>query len=388
MALRLIDVALNNLRRRKGRMILLVLGLSIGVATAVALMVITSAMQNDVAVKLDEYGANILIVPRASDLSLTYGGVTVASAAYDVGELTMRDLNSIETIENARNISIVAPKLLGAVSLGERLVLMAGVRFSDELRLKQWWHIEQGMQPAEPQDALVGARLSEALNIQPGAEIDIKGKTFRVVGILAENGSQDDDILFVDLAGAQQALGKPDAVSVVEVAALCTACPVEDMVEQISAVMPQARVTALRQAVTLRMETVGQLSRFALAVSAVVIAIGALVVLTTMLGAVAERRQEIGLFRALGFRQRHVERIILSEAALVSVAGGLLGWLAGMGAAVLLAPRVANVTAPVPWNPLLALGAIGCALAVGLGASLYPAAQAARVDPTVALRSL
>jgi putative ABC transport system permease protein len=120
----------------------------------------------------------------------------------------------------------------------------------------------------------------------------------------------------------------------------------------------------------------------------VVIAIGALVVLTTMLGAVAERRQEIGLFRALGFRQRHVERVILSEAALVSLLGGILGWLMGMGAAVLLAPRVANVSTPVPWSPLLALGAIGCALVVGLGASLYPATQAARVDPTVALRSL
>ena len=386
--MRLIDVALNNLRRRKGRMILLVLGLSIGVATAVALMAITSAMKADVATKLDEYGANILIVPRASGLTLSYGGVTVASAAYDVSELTMPDLDRIETIKNAENISIVAPKLLGAASLGGRLVLMAGVRFPDELRLKQWWHIEQGMQPVAPEDALVGARLSESLDIQPGTEIDIKGKLFRVVGILAENGSQDDDILFVDLAEAQHALNKANAVSLVEVAALCTACPIEDMVAQIGEVLPQARVAALRQAVTLRMETVGQLSRFALAVSAVVIAIGALVVLTTMLGAVAERRQEIGLFRALGFRQRHVERVILSEAALVSLMGGILGWLMGMGAAVLLAPRVANVSTPVPWSPLLALGAIGCALVVGLGASLYPATQAARVDPTIALRSL
>jgi len=386
--MRLTDVALNNLRRRKGRMLLLVLGLAIGVATAVALMAITSAMQADVAVKMDEYGANILIVPQASDLSLSYGGVTVASAAYDVGELTLSDLDRIQTIKNAGNISIVAPKLLGAIEMGGRPVLVAGVRFPDELRLKQWWHIEQGMEPAEPNDALIGALLAQAFDLQPGSTVDVKGQPFRVVGVLAENGSQDDSILFVDLAAAQRAMKKPSSISVVEVAALCTACPVEDMVMQISEVLPQARVTALRQAVTLRMETVGQLGRFALAVSAVVIAIGALVVLTTMLGAVAERRQEIGLFRALGFRQVHVERIILSEAALVSLAGGILGWLAGMGAAVALAPRVANVTTPVPWSPLLALGATGCALVVGLGASLYPAVQAAKLDPTIALRSL
>jgi putative ABC transport system permease protein len=370
-----------------GRKLLLMLGLTTGVATVVALVAITATMQADVANRLDEYGANILIVPKANDLSLSYGGVTVASAAYDVGELTVADLGRIGTIENARNISVVAPKLLGAVPMGGRSVLVAGVRFEDELRLKQWWDLE-GAEPATADDALIGLRLARVLGLHPGDQVEINGHAFRVAGILAENGSQDDDILFIDLAAAQQVMNKPGSVSLVEVAALCTECPVEDMVEQIAGVLPQARVTALRQAVTLRMETVGQLSRFALAVSVVVVAIGALVVLTTMLGAVVERRQEIGLFRALGFRQQHVMRIILGEATLVSLGGGLLGWLLGMGTAVVLAPRLADVTAPVNWNPWFALGAIIGAVVVGLVGSLYPAVSAARLDPTTALRSL
>jgi putative ABC transport system permease protein len=385
--MRLTDVILRNLRRRAGRKLLLVVGLMIGVATVVGLMSITATMQADVATKLDEYGANILIVPKANDLSLSYGGVTVASAAYDVGELTLADLDQIRTIKNARNISVIAPKLLSAVSLSGRSVLVAGVRFPDELRLKQWWDME-GDEPTTSDEALVGLRLARVLHLRPGDDVEIGGRAFRVAGILAENGSQDDDILFIDLSAAQQVMDKPDGVSLVEVAALCTECPVEDMVDQISGVLPQARVTALRQAVTLRMETVGQLNRFALAVSVVVVIIGGLVVLTTMLGAVAERRQEIGLFRALGFRQRHVMRIILGEAALVSLVGGVFGWLMGMGTAVVLAPRLADVTMPVVWSPWLALGAAGGALVVGLLASLYPAVNAARLDPTTALRSL
>ena len=385
--MRLTDVILRNLRRRMGRKLLLVAGLAIGVATVVALTAITTTLEADVATKLDEYGANILIVPRANDLSLSYGGVTVASAAYDVGELTVGDLEQIGTIENARNISVVAPKLLGALPVAGRTVLVAGVRFEDELRLKQWWHLE-GEEPDAPDEAMMGMRLADALGLRPGQAVEIGGRSFRVAGILAENGSQDDDILFVDLGAAQEVMDRPGSVSLVEVAALCTDCPVEDMVEQIAGVLPQARVTALRQAVTLRMETVGQLSRFSLAVSAVVLAIGGLVVLTTMLGAVAERRQEIGLFRALGYRQRHVMRIILGEAVLVSLAGGLVGWLLGMVTAVVLAPRLAGVTIPVAWSPWLALAAVGGALLVGLVGSLYPARSAARLDPTTALRSL
>jgi putative ABC transport system permease protein len=385
--MRLIDVTLRNLRRRKGRKLLLLLGLTIGVATVVALMAITTTMQADVSTKLDEYGANILIVPKANDLSLSYGGVTVASASYDVGELTLADLDRIPTIKNARNINVIAPKLLGAVSMAGRSVLVAGVRFDDELRLKQWWEME-GAEPTTSDEALAGVRLARALHLRPGDDVEINGQTFRLAGILAENGSQDDDILFIDLAAAQRVMNKPQSVSLVEVAALCTGCPIEDMVEQISGVLPQARVTALRQAVTLRMETVGQLSRFALAVSVVVVAIGGLVVLTTMLGAVAERRQEIGLFRALGFRRQHVMSIILGEAALVSLGGGVLGWLLGMGTAVVLAPRLVNISTPVAWNLWLALGAVGGALVIGLLGSLYPASHAARLDPTTALRSL
>ena len=385
--MRLLDVTLRNLRRRVGRKLLLMLGLTIGVATVVALMAITTTLQADVSTNLDEYGANILIVPKADDLSLSYGGVTVASAAYDVGELTVGDLDRIETIENARNISVVAPKLLGAIPVGERSVLVAGVRFEDEFTLKQWWDLE-GEEPDAPDEALAGMRLAEALRLHPGDEVLINDRVFRVTGILAENGSQDDDILFIDLGAAQQVMEKPEGVSLVEVSALCTECPIEEMVSQISGALPQARVTALRQAVTLRMETVGQLSRFALMVSIVVVVIGALVVLSTMLGAVTERRQEIGLFRALGFRQEHVIRIILSEAALVSLTAGVAGWLAGMGTAILLAPRLVNTSTAVGWNPWLAAGAVAGALLIGSLGSLYPAINAARLDPTTALRSL
>ena len=222
----------------------------------------------------------------------------------------------------------------------------------------------------------------------PGGTLTLGGRQLKVSGTLRETGGAEDGIIVADLATAQEILGKPGAISLIEVSALCIACPIEDMVMQIGEALPQARVTALRQAVTLRMETVGQLERFAWVLSAVVLAIGALVVFTTMLGAVAERRGEIGVFRAIGFRQSHIARIVLTEAVAVSVVGGLVGWAGGMVAATLLAPAFVQVSGPVIWSPWLALGAIGAAVLVGLLASLYPAWRAARLDPCTALRSL
>jgi putative ABC transport system permease protein len=385
--MKLVDIAWNDLRRRRGKALLLVLGLAVGITTVVALQAITHTLRADVEVKLDEYGANILIVPRSNTLSLSYGGLTVSAAAYDVGELTERDVGLLWTIPFSRNLSIVAPKLLSAVEIADQTVLVAGVDFASELELKKWWRLE-GRAPEADDEAVVGARVASLLGLDMGSLVQVGNGTFRIVAVLAENGTQDDDILFIDLDAARRVLGRPGSVSLIEVAALCSACPVEEIVKQIEAVLPQARVSALRQAVTLRMETVEQLSRFSLLLSGVVLFIGGLVVLTTMMGAVSERRQEIGLFRAIGFRGAHIVRIILTEAALLSVVGGLLGWLVGMAAAVLLAPGIARADIAVSWDPWLAVGAVGLALIVGLLASLYPAVRAARLDPTTALRSL
>jgi len=383
----LLDIAWNNIRRRRGRVLLLILGLTIGVTTVVALQTITRTLQADIGNKLDEYGANILIVPQSNSLSLSYGGLSVPSATFDLQTLTDQDVAQVWTIPNAANVSIVAPKLLSVTEIQEQAVLVAGVDFESELRMKPWWQLE-GSQPQANDQAVVGSRVANLMDLSVGSKVEVGTQTFQIAAVLAETGQQDDDMLFVDLEAAQQALDRPGAISLAEVAALCIACPIEAMVNQIQAVLPQARVTALRQAVTLRMEMVNQLTRFSWALSGVVLVIGGLVVLTTMLGAVTERKQEIGVLRAIGYRRRHIVNVILSEALLVSALGGLLGWLAGTGAAVILTPMVTQVDLAVSWDAQLALWAVAIAALVGVISSLYPAVRAARLDPTTALRAL
>lgn len=384
--MRLSSITLNNLRRRGSKASLLVLGLAVGVATVVSMLAITSALRADTERKTDQFGANILVMPRSDDLALSYGGVAVG-VSYATQELHMDDAAAIRTIKNAENISTVAPKLLGAVEIEGVRALLVGVDFPEELRMKKWWTWE-GERPSNPDQLMLGQDAAHRLKAGPGSTLQIQGRSFTVTAVLDRTGSQEDALIYGDLGVAQQLLNKPNSLSLIEVSALCSTCPIEEIVAQIGQKLPNASVNAMAQAMKSREQTVEQLSNFSLAVSAVVLLVGGLVVLTTMMSSVNERTREIGIFRAVGFRRSHVARIILLEAIVLSLLSGLAGWVIGTFGSSLVAEKVARLEVAVGWDPQLAAWAIGLALLVGIAGSLYPTIRASSLDPAEALRSI
>ncbi len=366
-------------------MVFVLLGLLIGVSTVVALVSISRIMRADVAMKLDEYGANMLITPKSDDLSISYGGLTVSDISFDMRELRVRDLDRLHTIKNAENISIVAPKLLSTASIAGRELLIVGVDFSEELRLKKWWKII-GEKPSSPRDVLIGSDVKWKLNLALNTEFTEKGESFRVSGILEETGSQDDGLIFADLGTVQRVFGRSESLSLVEVAALCYNCPIEEIVRQTSEALPHAKVTAIKQTIETKMEAMERFSQFSVGISVIVLLVGAMIVFTTVMGSVNERTREIGVFRALGFRQSHVMKIVLTEVLMTSLVSGY--WIA-YAAMYAVAPLVADgsvVEITVDW--LMFFAAVSVAVILGLLAAVYPAYKASRLEPVIALRAL
>jgi len=386
--MKLHNISLNNLKRRKARMAFLTIGLMVGIATIVTLTTLTRSMSGDMERKMDQFGANILITPRSNGLAMNYGGISLGGVTFDQSEIHEDQLAAIRTIRNRENLASVAPKVLGGININNHELLLVGVDFENELKMKQWWQVF-GSTPKGEGELLVGSEVSKVLQVQPGDTLTIRGESFTVSGVLDQTGSQDDSLVFASLGKAQKLLGKQGKITLVEVAALCSGCPIGDMVTQIAEKLPDAKVTAIQQVVAGRLKALDQFRRFSYAMSAVVLFIGSLIVFITMMGSVNERTVEIGLFRAIGFRKSHIMRIILLEAALVSLLAGLLGFAVGMGGAWLALPHMAeNAKALLVWDWQVFMGSVNLSLLLGLLASLYPALHASRMDPTEALRAL
>src|ERR1051325_4694515 len=113
--MRISTIALANLKRRKGRAAFLVVGIAIGIGTAVALLTLSNSIKEEIGSQLDRFGANIVIVPQANNLALDYGGVSVSSVSFDVQQLKTADAAAIFDLPLHNRISLVSPKLLGAV---------------------------------------------------------------------------------------------------------------------------------------------------------------------------------------------------------------------------------------------------------------------------------
>lgn len=434
----ILTIALRNARKKWVRTSLLLLVFSLGVVSIVALSFVSRVVGEGLEKKLVSFGANILISPKSEKLTVSYGGFALGDMLFDVNYLDEADtVAKIDTIELRKNVSVIAPKLVVMDHVQGAAVAIVGVRFEQEKQLKGYWLVEQGAIPGEtPEQAaarasmapapehaagmpaampqpsakpeakptahapaahtpagadglLAGSAAAAKLGLSVGSAVPLGQHTFVVAGILAPTGSEDDNVLLADMDALQRASGHPGKVNFVEVAALCSACPIEDIVAQLATVLPGTEIKTLRGIVEQRMVSVHFVKKLILSVSLVILLTGCSMVGVSMLSAVNERKKEIGILRSLGFSRRSVFAIFCAEAAVVGLLAGVAGYVAGYFVSFrILAVLEVEGGGPLPFEPLhLAATALVLALLTSL-ASLFPAWKAASVEPSEALVTL
>jgi len=384
--MKIYSIAFQSLRRRKAKTFFLIIGLFLSVASVVTLITVSANINKSVSANLDEFGANIIITPKSEQLMINYGGLSLGQVSFNNSQLSDNDLQKIDMIKNRKNLSIISPKLFETVNLKGKDVLIAGVRFSKELKLKKWWVIN-GKSPLSANNLLLGSNTAEALNIKNNDTLVIKDQQFVVSGILSNTGSQDDSFIFMDILMAQTLFHKPAKISLIEMAALCYDCPIEEIVSQTASMLPMVKVTPIKQNIESKMMAVHSFERFSLGISLVMLITSFLMVFANVNASVTERTKEIGIFKSVGYRNSHILKIILTEVISASLAAGVLGFFVGISMAKLVLPFLSmqginSFSSDFTTLPV----AVVLSLFVGITACIYPAIKASRLDPTVAFR--
>jgi putative ABC transport system permease protein len=387
------NIAMNSLLRQKVKKLFLLFTLVIGSATIIALFTFIQSQESKIESQFDEYGANILITPKMENLSLSYGGMNFSPVVADIKEIEKTQADNIYQIPNNANLRAVSAKLLGSavvkdVNEKQQNALVIGIDFAEEQKIKSWWKLD-GVVPVEETGAVLGSDVAKRLGVNKNDSIVLNGTKVLITGILSLTGSQDDGVIFVKYSLAEKLFDKPNKVSLIEVSALCSDCPIDDLVKQISDVLPNAEVRGIRQIMEQRMQMLEQFEKFALTLSFVIVVIGGLLISVTVMGAVNERKKEIGIFRAIGFRKVQIMRIILTESLFVSLISGVLGVAVGYLVSITLLPLFSNVDINfITLDYFAAIYVILGVVFISLIATLYPAQRAANVDPVVILHSI
>ena len=385
----LVNIAINNLRRRKVKMLFVLIGIVIGIGSLVALSSLVTAIDKEIADKFDQIGSNIVIVPKTQDLNLSYGSVNI-SGVIKAERLSEDALERIFQIDEANTIAVVAPKVLGtadvsAKNLYNRKTMVLGIDWDEEIRLKNWWQID-GKAGDRAESVVLGSILAEKMAADIGDNIEINGNQYYVSGILKKLGTIEDEMLLMSISDSQKVLNMRGQFSMIELAALCYTCPIDDIVEQISYNLPEARVTAVRETIEARKMVVDRFSSVARIILAIVIITSMLIIISTVMSAVAQRTGEIGILRAIGFKKIHIASIIMMETVIISIMGGIIGYLLGMAVATFAAPVIASMEVVLQWQPKLILQAMALAILMGTISGIWPAIKASRQDPALALR--
>ena len=396
--MKLHQVVLKDVVRRKKRVLYATVGVVIASMTVVGILTIALAGRARIYSQLEKYGANLSLLPATKSLDaglgdLTLGSVTVGENYIQedklpqIRQITDGEIRRALKVEDAGDIATIAPQLLVQADVKSASVILAGIDPVAESKIKSWWQVAKGKYLDGPDQALVGSTAAELLNMSVGDAFEVKGQNLTVVGVLGETGSGDDYRIFVPLKAVQTAFDKQGLLSTVDIRALCNGCPVEIIAGAINQNITGVRAIAVKQVAEAEMGVMGRMNRFMYALGGITLAVGLFGVVNTMMSSVNERIKDIGIMRAVGASRNQIMRVFIYEAIIIGIVGGIFGYLVGTLLAYIVGPIIfegTNINFVLQYLPL----SLALAIFVAVMATMYPALRAARIRVADSFRSL
>ena len=376
-SIKFISLILKNPFRNKTRSALSIIGIAIGIATIVALGLITTGMENSVQSTFNDVGAEITV-----SNSTMVGG---SSALLD--ESLIEDLKNVSGVIDATGTLSVTDtsEFSGSMEEGPSSMGMVSINglYPDKLNLMSIDDIDGSAYENNSYEAIVGAQYAEMNNVSVGDNITLLGKDFKVTGIFEIGLIFVDSRIYVPLDTLQNLSGV-DGVSSILVK---TGEAVND-----SAISEEIKdsynVTTLtsEEMSSMADSVLGILDAVSLAVSALAIVVGAIGVVNTMVMSVYERTKEIGVLKSVGWKSRRILLMILGETLVLTIISGIIGSVFGILVSEIGVRLIGMENFSLGYDPRTFILAFGITIIVGIIGGLYPAYKASKLAPTEALR--
>ncbi len=360
------------------------LSLALSAALVFALVAVTRGVRRQLGKELASYGANLLVLPASAPLRFGLGAMELGPVEEE-RSLPEEALLALAA-DAAHGVETIAPGLLARVEANGEPVAAAGWPLDALHRLNPLWRVRPRWPAAG--EAMIGVSLAASLRVAEGAELELRGAAgaARVrIAAVVETGGAEDENLFLSLGLLQSLVGRPGEASLALVRARLGDGPAEAVAKRLAAAVPGSDVRTLTQVARAEASLLAKVGRLLLLVTLAIAAATAFTVSGTLGVLLLGRRQEIGLYLALGAGARRVRALLLAEAAATGLAGGAAGCVLGLAAAQAIALSVFG--APVPFSWIAAPAALATALSLAVGAAIWPVRRALRVNPCDTLRS-
>ena len=368
------------LRANRARLLLALVALAGGAAVSSALLNIHFDAERKLTQEFRALGANVVVSPPRGQ-----GGSDT--------EPPLADATVLERIAAARTTDVVAaaPYLYAVARVGEKPavpVIVAGTWLDEVRPMASWWQVtgEWIVSRNDLQRCLVGIRAAKQMSVAPGSQLELRAgqrtERLTVAGIASVGGAEDNQV-FVNLPVAQHLAGREGKIALVQISVAGSTTRINSFVAQLGRALPGMEVRPIRQLAEAEGQLLSRIRVLIFSTVALILALTTLCVLATMTALAMEHRRDVGLMKALGGAMPRVVRLFLTEAALLGVLGGVLGWAGGIALSAWIGRNVfgAPISMRLDVLPLTVALMTGVALTGAL-----PLRLLGRVRPAVILR--
>jgi ABC-type antimicrobial peptide transport system permease subunit len=361
-------MTLRNLWRRRTRTLLTTLAIGVGIAAIVALKGV-----------MDGFADGYTAIVMGSEIDL----MALEADASDMGYSTIDErvgarLSALPEVEAVSGVGF-------AFTSTEEMPIFFMMGYNPREFAIHHFKVVEGEPLTTNRQMLLGRQGAETLGLAVGDTIRVLDSSFRVVGIYETGVGWEETGGVITLRDAQRLAGRPHQVTMYGIK-LRDPEQIEEVKAYLTSNFPEIEVSVTSE-FTENIPDLQASQQMVSQIAFLAVLIGGVGMLNAMLMSVLERTREIGVLRALGWRRREVVAMILQEALVLGVVGGICGILLGMGLAWALGqiPAVKGMVEPA-YSPQLLILALAVALITGMLGGLYPAWRATRMRPVEALR--